>query len=177
MRNLHTKLLIITWLCMGITACSGVNVEDYRDNTPTLSPEQFFDGSLTAHGVVKNRSGKVIRYFNASIEASWQEDMGTRNEVFLFDEGERQTRVWTLKPTGSASYAATAGDVVGVGTASYAGNSMFLNYVLQVPYNDSTIDLHIDDRMYLVNETTLINESIMSKFGFRVGSILLVIKK
>ena len=49
--------------------------------------------------------------------------------------------------------------------------------MLQIPWNDGTLDLRIDDRMYLVNPTTLINESIMSKFGVRVGEILLVISK
>ena len=71
----------------------------------------------------------------------------------------------------------TAGDVVGDGQVTVAGNSMFLDYVLQIPWNEGTLNLRIDDRMYLVNETTLINESVMSKFGVRVGEILLVISK
>ena len=58
-----------------------------------------------------------------------------------------------------------------------AGNAMFLDYVLRIPYGDSTIDLRIDDRMYLVNPNTLMNESRMIKYGFEVGEILLVIEK
>jgi hypothetical protein len=85
--------------------------------------------------------------------------------------------VWTLTPTGEGQYVGTAGDVVGEGKITVAGNSMFLDYVLQIPWDDGTLDLRIDDRMYLVNPTTLINESIMTKFGIRVGEILLVISK
>ena len=54
---------------------------------------------------------------------------------------------------------------------------MFLDYVLRVPYKDGTIDVRIDDRMYLVTPDTLINESVMRKFGFRVGEILLSIER
>ncbi len=54
---------------------------------------------------------------------------------------------------------------------------MFLEYVLRVPYNDGTIDITIDDRMYLVSPTVLLNESRMSKFGVDVGALLLVIEK
>jgi hypothetical protein len=119
----------------------------------------------------------VIRYFNADIKAYWQDGIGTLEEDFLFDDGEPDRRVWTLTPTGEGRYVGTAGDVVGEGKITVAGNSMFLDYVLQIPWDDGTLDLRIDDRMYLVNPTTLINESIMTKFGIRVGEILLVISK
>ena len=58
-----------------------------------------------------------------------------------------------------------------------AGNGVFLDYVLRIPYGDGTIDLHIDDRMYLVSDRILLNESIMTKWGFEVGEITLVIEK
>ncbi|MBT5067143.1 MAG: DUF3833 family protein, partial [Halieaceae bacterium] len=36
-------------------------------------------------------------------------------------------------------------------------------------------DLAVDDRMYLVSENVLINESSLKKFGVPVGGILLTI--
>ncbi len=50
-------------------------------------------------------------------------------------------------------------------------------YVLQIPYRDGTIDVRVDDRMYLVSEDVLINESTLNKFGLRVGELLLVIRR
>ena len=171
--------MIRTWLIAGtlvlLSACSQVQVTDQSDLKPVLQPEQFFNGQLSAHGVVKNRKGKVIRTFNAAITASWESGVGTLDEDFVFNDGEKQQRVWTLTPTGDDTYNGTAGDVVGNGKITLAGNSMFLNYVLQVPYDNSTVDVKVDDRMYLVSPNVLINESRMSKFGFRVGTILLTI--
>ncbi len=164
-------------LCALFAGCGSVPIEDYAANQPVLVPETFFDGKLSAHGVVKNRSGKVIRYFNADIKAYWKDGIGTLEEDFLFDDGEKDRRVWTLTPSGNNRYVGTAGDVVGEGEVQFAGNSMFLDYVLRIPYNDGTLDIRIDDRMYLVNPNTLINESRMMKFGFEVGEILLVIQK
>jgi len=168
---------LISLLLLTLIGCSSITVEDYAGNRPTLVPESFFDGELMAHGVVKNRSGKVIRYFNADIKAYWQNGIGTIEEDFLFDDGEKDRRVWTLRPSGNDRYTGTAGDVVGEGKVHFAGNSMFLDYVLRIPYNDGTLDIHIDDRMYLVDPDTLINESRMTKFGFDVGEILLVIRR
>ncbi|EED36650.1 conserved hypothetical protein [Luminiphilus syltensis NOR5-1B] len=170
-----SKIAAITLMALFVSACNSVKVSDYASNTPKLDPEQFFDGKLTAHGVVKNFSGEVIRRFNADIAACWDDGVGTLDEDFIFDDGEKQKRIWTLRPAGDGTYNATAGDVVGEGKASWAGNAMFLKYVLRVPLDDDTIDLTIDDRMYLVNENILINESIMTKFGFKVGEIVLTI--
>ncbi len=171
------KLLFLLSAAVLLAGCTAVSVEDYADNRPELVPETFFDGDLTAHGVVKDRSGKVIRRFNADIKAYWRNGIGTLEEDFLFDDGQRDRRVWTLEPTGAGRYRGTAGDVVGEGLLQVAGNSMFLDYVLNIPYDDGTLDLHIDDRMYLVNPDVLINESRMTKLGFQVGEILLVIQR
>lgn len=171
-----TLLLTLT-ATLALTGCGSVSVEDYADRSPTLVPETFFDGALTAHGVIKDRGGKVIRYFNADIKAYWHDGVGTLEEDFLFDDGEQSRRVWTLKPTGAGAYVGTAGDVIGEGQVRVAGNSMFLDYVLRIPYGNSTLDLRIDDRMYLVTPDILINESRMIKFGFEVGQILLVIER
>jgi hypothetical protein len=66
---------------------------------------------------------------------------------------------------------------VGEAPITVAGNAMFLKYTLRAPFRDGTVDLSIDDRMYLIDENTLLNESIMRKFGFRVGEINLVIRR
>ena len=52
-----------------------------------------------------------------------------------------------------------------------------MKYVLQIPYGNGSLNLSVDDRMYLTAPNVLLNESVMSKFGFRVGSIQLVIVK
>jgi hypothetical protein len=165
-------------LCMSLavaTGCSSVTVDDYRDSRPELRPDVFFTGYLTAHGVVKNRAGRVIRTFNADIDASWDEGVGTLVEDFIFDDGENQQRIWTLSPDGQGGYIGTAGDVIGDGTLRFAGNGVFLAYVLRIPYGGSNVDVKVDDRMYLVSPDVLINESILTKFGLRVGSLLLTI--
>ena len=170
------QILLFSLLCL-LTACAQVDVEDYAQAQPRLVPEEFFDGQLRASGVVKSRSGKVIRRFTADIKAYWVDGVGTLEEDFVFDDGEVDRRVWTLTPEAPGRYRGTAGDVVGEGDLRVAGNSMFLDYVLRVPWRDGSIDLRIDDRMYLIDEHTLINESSMRKFGLEVGQLLLVIQR
>lgn len=168
-------------ICIGsilfLSGCTTMGVNSYSSFEPAMVPESFFNGPLTAHGIVKDRSGKVIRYFNADIKGSVQGDTITLDEDFVFDDGEEQKRVWKIQKQSDGTYIGTAGDVVGEAFGEISGNSMFLKYVLAVPYKEKTINISIDDRMYLVEDNILINESNMTKFGFKVGQIILVIKK
>ncbi|MDH5353699.1 MAG: DUF3833 domain-containing protein [Gammaproteobacteria bacterium] len=160
-----------------ISACTSVSVEEYSTNQPAMDIREFFDGSLSAHGIVKNRSGKVIRYFNASIIASWDDGIGKLDETFYFDDGEQQRRIWTLQSDNSGNFTGTANDVIGSSKMNVSGNSLFMQYTLLIAYDEDTLDLQIDDRMYRVSDKVIINESTMSKWGFEVGQIILVIEK
>jgi hypothetical protein len=160
-----TPILWVALSALLLGGCASPSLEDYADRTPTLVPEQFFDGELSARGVVKNFSGEVIRTFDADITASWNDEgVGTLDEVFRFNDGEVQTRV-------------TAGDVVEPGTMRWRGNAIHMNYVLRVAYGDGTLDVRMDDWMYLITPDTLINETTMSKWGIDVGEVVLVIQK
>jgi hypothetical protein len=179
-----TTLIILSSLL--ISACSSVSIDTYSTQQPKFNVETFFNGSLTAHGIVKNRSGEVIRHFNAELEGSWSNGEGLLKERFVFNDGEIQFRDWTLIPENSTikqstkqinSYIGRAGDVVGDGDVTVSGNAMFIRYTLTIPYGDSTIDIDVDDRMYLVSDKVLINESALTKWGFGVGEIVLTIIK
>ena len=160
-----------------LSGCASPSLDDYADRSPTLVPEEFFTGELSARGVVKDFSGEVIRTFDADITASWNDDgVGTLDEVFRFDDGEVQNRVWTLTPS-EEGYHADAGDVVEPGTMRWRGNAIHMNYVLRVAYGDGTLDVRMDDWMYLITPDTLINQTTMSKWGIDVGEVVLVIQK
>lgn len=175
------KIALFGCILMTLAACSAP-ISEYQHATPNLVVETFFNGKLTATGIVKNHNGKVIRTFVADIDAYWENGIGTLDEHFVFDDGEKQQRIWKLTPqthisSHIKSYTATANDVVNVAQVNVSGNAMFLKYVLTIPYKKTTINLTVDDKMYLVSDTVIINESRLTKFGLPVGSITLTIQK
>jgi len=159
-----------------MTACGSIDVSEYQDSEPKLDLKAFFNGELKAYGILQDRGGKVTRKFSADILASWEGNQGTLDETFYFDDGEEDKRIWKLDLDGS-SLSGTAGDVVGEANGELAGNALFWSYVLRIPYKESTLDIKIDDWLYLVTEDKLINKSVLKKFGFRVGELTLVIEK
>ena len=175
MKIVYFLVFFVLFLISSIS-CSPVTIESYGNAKPTLMVEEFFEGNLVAYGVVRNRSGKVTRQFEALLKGSWEDGEGKLEEVFWFTDGEKQTRTWLLTPN-EMGYTGTASDVEGEANISMRGNAMRLNYRLIVPYNDSEIVLSMDDWMYQVIPGVVINETKMMKFGFRVGLVTLVIMK
>ncbi len=172
------KVLVVVMLGFMLSGCTGVTVSDYAGREPTFDPVTFFNGTLVAEGVVLSRGGKVNRYFTATIEATWNEDSGTLDEVFQWNDGERQTRVWQFEKVGERHYEGRAGDVVGTAEMRYQGNAVNMEYLLVVPLsNGRTVNIRMDDWLYQTSENTLVNVTEMSKFGFKVGEVVLTMRR
>jgi hypothetical protein len=160
-----------------VSGCAGVTVSRYKDENPRLVLEDFFAGELEAFGIVRDRSGVVLKRFVCAMKGTREGDELVLHEDFTWSDGTLQTRVWRLRKTGTGRYVGTAGDVVGEAQAEVAGNAMHLTYTLEVPLNGSTTRLAVDDWLYLVSDAVMINHSRLSKFGFSAAEVLLAIRK
>ncbi|WP_086933862.1 DUF3833 domain-containing protein [Agarilytica rhodophyticola] len=170
------KYLLLS-LVLFISACSKVNIHNYANTSPSLDLREFFDGDLKAYGILQNRSGKVTRKFSADIKAYWQGSQGFLDETFYFDDGEVSKRFWTLKDKGNGQITGSADDVIGEAEGSIEGFAFHWVYTLEIPYKEDTIEVKLDDWLYLVTEDRLLNRSSLRKFGFEVGQLTLVIEK
>lgn len=171
------KILLIVLLSVCMASCSKVTIQSYANTQPELDLREFFKGKLRVYGMLHNRSGEVTRRFTADIDASWQGERGILDERFVFDDGEKSTRVWQLEHLGGGRYVGSAGDVRGQAQGQVQGFAFNWQYVLEVPYKGDTLTLKLDDWLYLISENRLLNRTEMKKFGFRVGEIVLVIEK
>lgn len=160
------------------TGCSKMQIEDFTGKIPELIPQKYFNGSLRAYGMVKDRSGKIIKTFKGNLVGSWDKNgVGTLHEKFVYDNGETQTRVWTLTPTGDKTFIGTAGDIVGEAQMIANGNTILIDYTMTIPYNNSTIDINVKDWLHLQKDGIILNHSKMKKFGFTVGELVITIIK
>jgi hypothetical protein len=171
------KFFLIICLSALLSACSSVDIDDYKDGRPAVNLESLFKGDLVAYGMLRDRSGKVTRTFTAVLKGEWSDGRGTLDEVFWFDDGERQTRLWTMIKQDNDDYIGTAPDVEGAAIIKVRGNAIRLAYDLRVPYKDDEIVLAMDDWMYQISPGVVINETVMRKWGFEVGKVTLMIMK
>ena len=98
-------------------------------------------------------------------------------ERFEFDDGEKTDRTWEIVFQDNQMFKAKAHDIAGEAKGRQNGSAVNINYTLQVPYKNSTINLRMDDWMYLIENDLILNRTTMKKFGFKVGEIVLFMKK
>jgi len=156
-----------------LTGCAGPTPADYAAQTPRLDLKQYFNGKLLAHGIVTDRSGKVLQRFTVQMTGTWQGDTGTLDERFTYADGRKETRVWTLTRGADGRYTGRAADVLGEAQGQAAGNALNWRYTLLLPVDGRTWEVQFDDWMFLVDEQVMLNRAVMSKFGIRLGEVLL----
>ena len=168
------------WLlacCFLLVSCGSVSVDDYAAEQPVLNLESYFSRPVQAWGMFQDRSGKVIKRFHVQIDSRREGEKLILDERFVYSDGERQRRVWTLIPDGPGRWRGTAGDVIGEARGELAGTALRWQYRLLLPVDDTTYEVEFDDWMYLMDEDTLINRSFMSKFGVELGQVTLFFRR
>ena len=167
------KILVVLFALFGLWGCGSVEIDKYRSETPVLDLRQYFNGTLEAHGIFQDRSGEVVKRFTVIIDASWQGEVGTLDERFTYSDGSTQRRVWTITRTGEGRYVGRADDVVGEARGEEAGNALRWRYVLALPVDGKVYNVDFDDWMFLMDDRVMLNRSVMSKWGFRLGEVTL----
>ena len=169
------KVLLASSLSI-LTGCSQ-SISDYKQLTPELALDQFFLGSGRAYGVMHNWRGQQSVRFVADLCGEWQQGQGDLYEVFYFSDGRVEQHHWQLNQSAGGEITGTAGDVVGQATGQLAGNSLYWQYVLRLPYDGDTLDVTVKDWLHLVVEKNLINRTTLHKFGFKVAELTLSIQQ
>ena len=153
--------------------CAGVEPASYSAEKPVLDLKTYFNGPIDAWGVFQDRSGKVVRRFTVVMNCSWNGDTGILDEDFTYSDGTREKRVWTIRKLSEGRYSGTAGDVIGEAQGQAAGNALNWRYTLALKVDGRTWHVDFDDWMYLVDDRVMLNRATMSKFGVRLGEVLL----
>ncbi len=171
------KFCFLIAVLLTLTGCSSVEVERYRAQRPVLDLRTYFDGQLDAQGIFQDRSGEVIRRFHVAIDARWVGNVGTLDERFTYADGTTQRRVWTVTRLGDGRYSGRADDVVGEAQGEAAGNALRWRYVMALPVDGRVWNVDFDDWMYLMDDRVMLNRSVMSKWGIRLGEVTLSFTK
>ena len=160
-----------------LTGCAGPTTSDYASQTPVLDLRKYFNGKLLAHGIATDRGGKVLQRFTVQMTGTWQGDEGTLDEQFSYSDGRREQRIWTLSRQADGRYTGRAADVLGEARGQAAGNALNWRYTLLLPVDGRTWEIEFDDWMFQVDDQVMLNRAVMSKFGIRLGEVLLSFRR
>lgn len=162
---------------MTTTSCSSVNINEYKDQKPNFDFENFFSGELIAEGFFQDRKGIVVKRMICHMNAVKENNAIMIYEDFEYSDGKKEKRVWKITKNNEGQYEGTAEDVVGVAKIQTSGFAFNMKYALKLKLENSTINVNMDDWMYRINDTTVLNKTKMSKWGFYLGEVTLTIRK
>jgi hypothetical protein len=148
-------------------------VQDYAAEKPVLNLREYFNGTLDAHGVFTDRSGRVVKRFTVLMVCTWTGNQGVLDESFVYSDGSTEKRIWRLTDHGQGHYSGRADDVVGEAHGQVKGNAFRWGYTLALPVDGRVWHVDFDDWMYLMDERVMLNKATMSKWGVRLGEVTL----
>lgn len=161
----------------GLAACASPPIEADSRPEPAL-PIEWFAGTTYAYGVFEGRGGRVTERFTTRLEGRPLADGAFELfERFAYPNGFIWARTWTFRPGGGGVYDGTAETVVGTGRITVRGDTIRMNFVADQPTRDGAVRLRFDQRLTRLADDVVVNRSMVSKFGVRVGRITMVFTK
>ena len=142
-------------------------------NIPIFLPESYFDGHLSAFGLFIDRFGTVQRQFRVTIEGRRTADGFILDEYFTYDDGETETRQWTVTTLEGGVYRGTCADVVGYATGVLSDNVLSWRYKFKLPMFGRKVTVLFDDVMALQDGAVMVNRAKVSKWGLLLGEVLI----
>ena len=157
MRSIQAALLLA--LIALLPGCSTMQQAEVALPAPILKIEDFFDGETYAWGLFTDRFGKVRRQFNVYIEGSFEAGLLTLDEHFCYADGERDRRLWRIRPVADSRYLGEADDVDGQAVGERYGNSLHWRYRVDLKMGQSKLNAEV------------------RKFGLKLGEVALFFSK
>lgn len=171
------QTIVLLFSMILLMGCSAMKPEDFAGQEPRFRIEEYFAGKTRAWGIFQDRFGKLRRQFVVDIDGSWDGETLTLVENFVYDDGETEQRVWTIRKTGDHSYEGRADGVIGMAEGKSYGNVLNWHYRFALPVGDSTWNVTFDDWMFLQQDGVMINRAEVTKFGIELGEVTIAFSK
>lgn len=165
------------------SACAGQpSLDDPKLSDRQLNLEEFFVGRSVAYGQFQDRFGTVRRRFEVDILGTWDGEVLTLTEDFVYEDGATERRVWRLRKTGAETWDGTADGVLGVATGEERGDTFNWRYTIDLPIpaadgSVETLRATFDDWMWLLADDRVLNIARLSRFGVALGEVVLTFEK
>lgn len=137
----------------------------------------YFEGKTQALGVFEGRSGLLKRRFSVEMTGQTAGNTLVLAENFLFDDGERQERTWTLTRGEGQNFTGLCEDSESEARGGFEPGRAFLNSSLRLKVGSRRIAMQFADVFYDAGNGNVLNRSTVSKWGIRLGQVLILFRK
>ena len=145
--------------------------------TKTMILEQALVGRTAGDGILVNGLTGQETKFSVVIDGTWDGKFLTLVEEFVYSDGAKERKTWHLTKISDVEYQGTRDDIIGTAKVYQDGRAVRLNYALAVNTGIGNIAVRFRDLLSLQDDGSIANRAIASKFGLRVGRIILTLHR
>ena len=152
-------------------------MKQFENTKPKFDLFNFFKGKSIAYGIFEDRFGKLRRQFRVNITGTINNNTLILDEKFLYDDGEKSSRIWKIKKISdqsSVKYRGSAEDIEGFAEGESVGNALNWSYNIYLNIKGTNLKVKFNDWIYQQDKNIAINRAYVSKFGIDIGSVTLV---
>ncbi len=171
------RYILIILIFFFNSCTSDMNINNFSNTKPEFNLEKYFTGKTEAWGLFHDRFGNLKRSFKVDITGELTGTELILDERFLYDDGEKDQRIWKIKILGNNMYSGTADDVIGEAIGEAKGNALNWKYKLNLKVKNSEIKVDFDDWMFLQDKGVLINRAEVKKWGINIGVVTITFLK
>jgi hypothetical protein len=172
-----TRLFAPALIAATAGCASNSSLSQFEAAPRQLVLEEYFEGNTTAYGLFEDRFGKVRRQFKVDITGVRTDGHLTLTEKFVYDDGERDTRVWEIDILGGGKYRGTAGDVPVPAEGQASGNAFNWKYKVDLKVGGSVWNVGFNDWMFLMEDNVLLNRAYVTRYGIEIGQVTIAFRK
>jgi len=174
---LWLRLVSFLIIFLGIAGCSSMKIEDFANTKPEFNLMQFFEGEVTAWGIIEDRFGNLKRQFKVKMHGRINNGILTLEEDFYYADGETDKRVWEFSKLGEDTYQGLANDIIGKAIGKEVGNAFNMKYKMDLDLGFAELRVSFNDWMFRIDHETIVNKASISKFGLNIANVTLFFRK
>lgn len=129
---------------------------DYLDGATKMDIKKFFNGDLEGFAIKQDSNGKITSTLTTKINGKWDDNKGVIQQNFLYNDGTKDSRTWLVTVDSDGTFDAVGHDVAVPAKGKQSGNAAQSLYSLTLGSKTGKEEVNFEERMYLVDEKSMI---------------------
>ena len=143
---------------------------DATDVGTKMDIKNFFSGDIEGFTISQDQNGKITNVSTVKMNGTWDENKGVLKQNFSYNGGRKDSRTWLITIDADGNFDAVGHDVSSAAKGVQISSMAQMTYSLLVPINGIKQEIRYEDRMYLVDDKSMIVISTFKKGMMGDGS-------
>ncbi|MES2961888.1 MAG: DUF3833 family protein [Pseudomonadota bacterium] len=150
---------------------------DSLESAPKIDIKKFFNGDVEGFAITQDSTGKIIGTVQVKIYGKWDENKGEIKQNFIYDGTIKDSRIWLITINADGTFDAIGHDIAAPAQGKQIGNAAQMLYTLNLMDQGVKQPVRFEDKMYLVDEKSMIEISSYNKANGISGKTITSLKK